>query len=372
MDFDNRTIGVTGRTTLGTGSTTAPRPHMRRPAACLALCAILSVAACGANEANGSQGEGGSDSVNWYTSMPADGAQGLAKAFTEKTGIKVNVQRIGSTELWQRFLTESNANKHIADVLSIASWSIVQDAKKQHLIQPFIPKLVDVGDAYSSIPVSVLPEGYACSSRLLVETIAYNTKLVPKSQVPTTWKDLLKPYWKGKIAMLDPKLDTGGYAAYHQMSKVPSIGWDFFNGLKAQEPIFLSGDSGALINQVISGKSQVAILQDVLAWEQDPKGAPVSVVYPDAGVGGTLDYNTLPSKPPHKQNALKLLKFLSSPAANDALVKSIFVYSPRKGAVVEPSERPKLAELHLLKFDPEAELADFKAFNSRFNTAIGR
>lgn len=346
--------------------------HRRSLVSAAGACVVLALAACGGSGSGESGGGGGENVVNWYTSMPADGAQALAAAFTESSGVKVNVQRIGSTELWQRFLTEANARKYTADVLSIASWSIVQDAKAKRLIQPFIPGKVDLGDAYTSTEGAVLPGGYAFSSRLLIETIAYNTKLVPKGNVPTTWQDLEKPYWKGKIAMLDPKLDTGGYAAYRQMTRDPAIGWDFFEGLKKQGPIFLSGDSGEILNRVVSGQSQVAVMQDVLAWEQKAKDAPVAVLYPSAGVGGTLDYNTLPTKAPHQANAVKFLKYLSSAEANDALVKSIFVYSPRSGAVVEPGDRPKLDELHILPFDPKAEQQDFQSFNTHFDKAIGR
>lgn len=352
-----------------TGNSGATR--RRSLVSAVGLCTVLALASCGGSGTNGSSAGGDENVVNWYTSMPADGAHGLAAAFTQSSGIKVNVQRIGTTELWQRFLTEANAHKYTADVLSIASWSIVQDAKAQNLIQKFIPDKVDVGDAYSSTKGAVLSDGYAFSSRLLIEAMAYNTKLVPKANIPTTWQDLNKPYWKGKIAMLDPKLDTGGYAAYRQMSRT-DIGWDFFDGLKDQGPIFLSGDSGEILNRVVSGQSQVAVLQDVLAWAQKAKGAPVAVVYPPAGVGGTLDYNTLPAKAPHQANAVKFLTYLSSSDANDALVKSIFVYSPRAGAVVEPSDRPKLDELHILPFDPQAEQEDFTSFNTRFDKAIGR
>lgn len=344
------------------------RRTTRHVLAALTVTALLLVAsACG----NGNQA-GSGDTLNWYTSMPQDGADALAQAFTKSSGIKVNVQRIGTTELWQRFLTESSAHRYTADVLSVASWTIVQDAEKQHLIKKFLPDPVDVGGAYTSTEGAVLQDGYAFSSRLLIEAIAYNSKLVPAADVPTTWKDLTKPYWKNRIAMLDPRQDTGGYAAYHQMLQVPAIGWDFFDSLKNQGKTFLSGDSGEILNRVVSGQSQVAILQDVLAWEQIAKGAPVKVVYPPEGVGGTLDYNTLPAKAPHEANAVKFLKYLSSAAANDALVKSIYVYSPRSGAVVEPAGRPKIDQLNLLPFRPAAEAKDFDTFNTRFDSSIGR
>lgn len=344
----------------------------RSPTIAVAVCTALVLAACNTNASNsGSQGKG-SNIVNWYVSMPVEGANALAAAFTKSSGIKVNVQRIGSTELWQRFLTESNAHKYTADVLSIAGWNIVQDAKRQHLIQKIVPNKVNIGPGYTKVPGAVLPDGYAFSSRVVDDAIAYNTKLVPKSQAPKTWMDLAKPYWKGKIAMLDPKLDAPGYAADHQMAKDSAIGWKFFDSLKKQRPIFLSGDSGEILNRVVSGQSQVAVAQDVEALAQRAKGAPIALVYPPEGVGGSLDYNTLPSKAPHQANAVKLLKFLASAQGANALVKAMFVYSPRTGAIVEPSDRPKLDELHLLPFDPAGEQKDFKSFNARFNKAIGR
>src|SRR5437899_9473170 len=41
--------------------------------------------------------------------------------------------------------------------------------------------------------------------------IAYNPELVKPNEVPTGWRDLLDPKWKGKVSMPDPKVGRGHY-----------------------------------------------------------------------------------------------------------------------------------------------------------------
>jgi len=59
----------------------------------------------------------------------------------------------------------------------------------------------------SNLPVwSSYPEEYKLQGKYLAGpfvrhwSLAYNTNLVPRSEVPTSWEDLLQPKWKGKVA----------------------------------------------------------------------------------------------------------------------------------------------------------------------------
>jgi iron(III) transport system substrate-binding protein len=335
------------------------------------LATVLSIAlaasACGNESA---AGDSGSKSITWYTSMPPSAAEAVANAYKDKTGIKVNLQAQGTTELWQRVLAERNADKDVADVLSISAWGTLQEAKKQGLLEKIVPGVVPNDPARGEQFVD--PEGYSFSTRAVVIALAYNTKAVPDDKVPTDWSDLLDPYWKGKIEVIDPTLDSSGYAAIRQMTLAPDIGWDFFKQLAAQGPVYLTDDSGNLANRLASGESQAMIGQDVQALTLREDGAPIQVVYPPSGVGGSLDFNTLPVHAPNPEGAKEFLKYLASKEAGDVLAKAANAYSARSDAAVFPEDKPSLSDLNLLPKDPEGEAADHDAFGDKFNDVFGR
>ncbi|MGH3756757.1 ABC transporter substrate-binding protein [Actinophytocola sp.] len=349
---------------------TTVRPHRKSWTGVSSFVAALSVAvlvaSCGSSATGGDSDD---EAINWYVSIPVAGAQPVADAFTKETGIPVTVQRLGTFELWQRFQTENAAGRNVADVLSIASWDLLQQAKQDKLIAPFIPDPVELGDEYGSTYVD--PDGYAFVTRVLVISISYNTKLVPEDKVPNEWDDLLDPYWRGKVAALDPREDAAGYDAYWQMANDPAIDMGFFERLRDQQPV-LSGDSGAILNGLVSGEYHAAITFDHTTWEQVSKGAPLAVTYPTSGLGNSLDYNTLVAKAPHPDAAKRFLRYLSGSDAANTLSEALFVYSPRPDVTPLPEERPRLTDVNLLQRDPEAQAKDFDSFNDTFDSAMGR
>ena len=74
--------------------------------------------------------------VSLYTSMTSDVAGTVTKAFTEQTGIKVNLYRADSETVLQRILQESSANHAGADVVETDALEMASLGKEQ-LVQPY-------------------------------------------------------------------------------------------------------------------------------------------------------------------------------------------------------------------------------------------
>ena len=70
---------------------------------------------------NAAKAEG---TVSWYTSTPQNQAQKIADMFTAKTGIKVQLFRSGGEAVMTRFLTEQDAGKTAADVVTTSEVSV--------------------------------------------------------------------------------------------------------------------------------------------------------------------------------------------------------------------------------------------------------
>ena len=88
--------------------------------------------------------------------------------------------------------------------------------------------------------------------------MAHNTTLVDAREFTSYW-DLIKPKWKGKIAAMDPKLPGFPvgllqFAYYH-----PDLGAKFLRQLFGEMDIVLSRDSRQLVDWLAVGKFAVAI-----------------------------------------------------------------------------------------------------------------
>jgi iron(III) transport system substrate-binding protein len=130
-----------------------------------------------------------------YTSLTTQDVGAIQEAFEAKHGIKVKVWRAGSEQVLQRVLTESRAGRSEADVL-LTNGPALEALHREGLLQPIrSPHLANL------IPEALRPHGAWTATQLNVFVGAYNTRLIKKSDLPTTYRDLLDPRWKGKLGI---------------------------------------------------------------------------------------------------------------------------------------------------------------------------
>jgi iron(III) transport system substrate-binding protein len=79
--------------------------------------------------------------------------------------------------------------------------------------------------------------------------MAYNTKLVPKDQVPQSFEDLLDPKWKGKIAWrIESASGTSLFLTNLRLAWGEERAMDYFKKLSQQKIVnFGSGSARTLI-----------------------------------------------------------------------------------------------------------------------------
>ena len=109
--------------------------------------------------------------------------------------MKVNLWRGASEQIFQRVQAEARAGRLTADVMETAGPSM-EAADRGRLLQDIVTPVTD----------ELMPEAYVAGrpwivSRLSVFTIAYNTNLVRKADVPASYDGLLDPKWKGKLGI---------------------------------------------------------------------------------------------------------------------------------------------------------------------------
>ncbi|MCA9797308.1 MAG: ABC transporter substrate-binding protein, partial [Candidatus Eremiobacteraeota bacterium] len=169
---------------------------MNRALISMALLAVLLGGGCRWRSDNREQ-------VVVYTPFPEITAKALKRAFEKKHNIKVVMVLEGTTKVFGRLRAEKE--RPIADVWHGGGgmFFFIQ-AADEGLLESYVPT------GFQELPETrgnlILrdPEWRWCGTAIIALGFAYNPRLVPPGEVPTTWDQLADPRWKGKLEMWDP------------------------------------------------------------------------------------------------------------------------------------------------------------------------
>jgi len=142
--------------------------------------------------------------VTWYTTLLVDDASGpLAAAFEKKYGIDVDFVRRDGTIQLRTIREEAKLGTMKVDVFDGTTTAAF--VMKDGLAEAYkADSAVDIPAEYKD------PNGYWTAQVLYFQTLGYNADLVPASEVPKSYRDLLDPKWKGKMAWTAEEQLTGG------------------------------------------------------------------------------------------------------------------------------------------------------------------
>ncbi|MGF7123504.1 2-aminoethylphosphonate ABC transporter substrate-binding protein [Rhodococcus sp. AG1013] len=282
--------------------------------------AALTLTACGGT-GTAATGDGGTVTV-----YSADGLAGWYKtqfaAFTEETGIAVNLVEAGSGEVVSR--VEKEQSNPQADVV-VTLPPFIQKADAQGLLEPS-------GIDTSAVPADVQdPEGKYVP---LVDNYLSFIANPGANPAPATWDDLLTDQFKGKLQYSTPGQAGDGTAVLlllqHLKGKEGAL--DYLAKLQANN-VGPSSSTGKLQPKVSNGELLVANgdVQMNLASIKDD-GSKFDIFFPaDGGKRTTvaLPYVMgLAKGAPHSDDAKKLMEYLLSEkaqktVATDALGVSV-------------------------------------------------
>jgi len=287
----------------------------------------------------GAQKEG---KVVWYTTLTA--YKEIAKIFEAKyPGVTIEAYRSGSTDLLKRFLSEAQAQRHIVDVIETTPPTLMvgRDSK---LLAPYIsPHLKDYPDDSKEDVAG--GKVLWTTDRESIIGFGYNTKLIKPEDAPKSFDDLLKPEYKGKLAVSG---DATGARIIAAMIKVK--GEEFVRKLKVQQTKMHMVSGGALQELLAAGEFPMSFSifrNHVLAAQA--KGAPTAWAPLDltvANAGGIA----LPAHSNRPHAALLFIDFMISPEGQKILEEKFRYASstkqypfkrwyPEKGLTTEQFEK---------------------------------
>jgi iron(III) transport system substrate-binding protein len=263
--------------------------------------------------------------VSIYHNLNPAGAELLANAFgKDHPEINVEMTRLGSAPLIQRFDTEFAAGRNIADVMITFPDERVFDGLNAGWMQAWVPPELKPYPA----TVNYQNKNMMFNIQTAREAIIWNTQKVKKADAPKEWADLFDPKWKGKVGMNPPwrSVAIQGIVAY--WGKL-GLG-DTAAKLKANDVRFFEG-SGGILQAVVRGDVYISEVTDLPLNVALADGAPVGFVYPKSGTTLSQGYAFVAAKAPHKNAGKVFVNWVLSEKGQKLLQKFAGLSATRPG-----------------------------------------
>ena len=189
-------------------------------------------------------------SLTLYSSAQVAVMTAVGNAFQNKYGVKVNLWRGSSEQIFQRVQAEARAGRFAVDVMETAG-PTMQAGTRVGLLQ----------DIVTPVTAELMPEAYLpgrpwIASRLSVFTVAYNTRLVRKADIPSSYEGFLDPKWKGKLAI---EADDNNWLMAVSGALGEERAVKLLRDIVARNGISVRKGHSLMANLVVSGEVPVAL-----------------------------------------------------------------------------------------------------------------
>ena len=256
-----------------------------------------------------------------YTSLTVEDMTVINDAFERKYGVKVRMWRAAADKVLQRTVTEARGGRYDVDVIELSAPALEALGREQLLATVSSPHHVDL------VPAAVPAHRKWVGSRFNVFALAYNTRLVAKSEVPKAYADLLDPRWKGRLGI--ESADDDWFAeVVRSMGEEPGIA--FFRKLVATNGLSVRKGHTLLTNMVASGEVPLALtVYNFTAEQLKLKGAPIEWFVLDPAVARANGV-AMALRAPHPHAAMLYYDFMISDEGQRILAQRGFVPASRR------------------------------------------
>lgn len=311
--------------------------------------------------------------VNIYSYRQPDLIKPVLDAFTKETGIKTNVLFLDKG-LVERIKAEGENSP--ADVILTIDISRLTEAKEGGVVQPVKDAKIE-----GNIPANFRDadgEWFGLTTR---GRVVYASKeRVAQNEI--TYEELADPKWKGKICMRDGQHSYNiGLIASMIAHNGAEATEKWLTGLKNNLVRKPDGNDRSQAKAIWAGECDLALgntyyvglmLTDTKEPEQKEWAGAIKVLFPNAKDRGThvnVSGMALAKYAPDKDNAIKLMEFLSSKEAQQIYAEQVFEYPVLPGA--EPSAIVKsFGEIHPDKL-PLTDVAKYRKQASELVDKVG-
>ena len=272
--------------------------------------------------------------VNIYSQRHYDVDQMQYDNFEKSTGIKVNVIKSNADELIQRMQNEGDNSP--ADLFITVDVGKLWQASNMGLLQKYQDQSLTDGITESLLDKNGFWIPVTYRSRILV----HSNERVQRSEL-STYEDLANSKWKGRLLV---RSSSNSYNQALLSSLVGNLGDEATKSWTqavvsnfARDP---KGNDRDQVKAIAAGQGDVAIVNSyyiglLLSSENEEEinaGKSVSVFFPNQGEGQrgshiNVSGIALAKNSPNKSNALKLIRYLTTDAAQETYVNNTYEYS---------------------------------------------
>jgi len=288
-----------------------------------------------------------------YTALETDQLKAYQEAFNKvEPNVEIKWVRDSTGVITAKLLAEK-ANPQADVVMGVAASSLAL-LDKNGMLEPYRPLNFDA--IMSQYRDKKSPPAWF-GMNVWGATICYNTvegkkKNVPK---PETWKDLLKPEYKGQVVMPNPAssgtgfFDVSAWLTLWGDDNGKGGGWKYMDGLHQNIAQYTHSGSKPC-NMASSGEYVVGISFEYRANSNKAKGAPIDLVFPKEGLGWDLEAFAIHKGTKKLDAAKKLADWASSKDAMKLYGKN-FAITAQPGVAEPLPNVPKDYEARLVKMD---------------------
>ncbi len=232
------------------------------------------------------------------------------KLIEKEIGISVPQDNKNSGQSVSQLIAEKS--NPVADVTYLGV-SFAINAKNADVLAPY------KGPYWDQIPAGLKdPEGWWVATHSGTLGFMVNVDALEGKPIPTSWKDLLDPQYKGMVGFLDPSSAFVGYVS--TMAANVGLGGSledftpalqYFKELAKNDPIMPKQTSYA---RVLSGEIPILLDYDFNAYRAKYKDqANIAFVIPAEGTLQVPYVMSLVKNSPHHENGKKVMDFVQSP-----------------------------------------------------------
>ena len=303
-------------------------------AAFVLLAGMLAAAGCGGTDKKAEVKP--ATELTVYTSVYNGMVREMAKPVVEQQlkDVKVNWHTEGSESVKAKLLGEMKKGRAEADLVMISDPDFYLQLKKDgKLLNYKSPESAELAE-----PVDA--DGAFTPIRISAMVIAvHNDKI---KEPPRSWKDLLDPKYKGKIAMPNPKAAATALATVAALKD--KYGWEYWEKLKANGVVV--SKTQEMREKFAHGEYPIIINMEENALKQKmSQGVNTTIIYPEEGSVLVPGYIGILKDTKNPEGAKKLVDWWLSREGQSAM--SLAYMHPVKYGVKEPAGAQNLMELRI-------------------------
>ena len=281
------------------------------------------------------------EEVNLYSQRHYKVDEKQYENFTKKTGIKVNVIKANADELIERLKNEGENSP--ADLFVSVDAGKLQKGANLGLFQKVSSSVIE-----NNVSNDLLDKnGFWIPITYRARIIVYSNDRVKKEDL-STYEDLSNEKWKGRILV---RSSSNAYNQALMSSIVANLGSDVASKWSnavvqnfARDP---KGSDRDQVKAIAAGQGDIAIVNSyyiglLLSSQKEEElnaGKAVSVFFPnqnDRGSHINISGIGLAKNSPNKENAIKLMEYLTSEEAQNTYVNNSYEYPANP--MVKPSK----------------------------------